>query len=167
MDKTQKSKELNEFNKFFSSKKYLAQYFKEKKLMISSEKNDIVLTKIDKYLIVELKNILNKLKNTADTSKKTILTQELAEESLKVTYEVLSNLNLNPRLFSDKFIINEIHLENKMISSKDKIKEIIKALLLKKLLYLVEKTSQTCKTMKKVIITEEILDIALEMAEKQ
>ena len=144
------------------TKKYIAQAFRAKDLMLSSK--EPVLQLIISHLTNKLEHLLDKIVLSATEANRTIINLNLLEYALNTKYEELV-VDLPPRIFSGKYMAVCIREKGKMVSNMEPVLPMLKKVLFKKLLLLVEKSAYACKISKKVIITKDLMNLALEMAD--
>lgn len=147
----------------FISKKHLAQIFRTKKLKISGANDHEVLRTISHYLIEELKAYINGVNQVADRYLKKVINLPIVEEYFNLKYEDFEGQKTPERLFSNRYILKLIHEKDKKVSKQDKTLEMVKKILYRKSLHISEKVSQACMVSKRVIMTEDIIKLALQM----
>lgn len=147
----------------FVSRKHLSAVFRNKKLKISNINDNATLNKVEEYLKTEANRLISELNTVTDSYLKKIITLPLAEQCFNIKYEELQAEIIPDRLFSSRYLINLIHKHHKKVSGLDPVIKMIEKLLHRKLLHLVEKTSQTCAVSKRVIVVPQLIDLALEM----
>lgn len=154
-----------ELAKKFISRKHLGSIFREKGLKVSGSNNNEVLNAISEYIIDELRTYIKELNQTTEKHLKKIITLNIAEDHFNLKYEEIESQSMPSRLFSSRFISKLVHNHEKRISGVEPVLDLIKKLLYRRILHLAEKTKQACLVSKRVIITKEVVDLALEMAE--